>query len=481
MTPARRTRLAWLHRWAGLVTGWLAFAIFLTGSLALFDTELTRWMQPETATVPYGAQLTPYAMARAQQILLASNQVGDAASFLLLPEPRDPTLRILHYDGRNFVGPVLDPRSGALIPARQTEGGTFFFNFHYTLYLPDPWGQRVVACVAFAFAALVLSGVLLHLKRLVPDYFTLRLQASLPRSLLDLHVLMGSAMLPFHIMITWSGLVLTAENALPLIQSRHAAYTQDAPALPPTPQWAPRASLSLMLQQAKTHMGFMPTYVLFDGDQTTFSGIVKNSLNAHDLSVVFDSQTGAFVSEAATPTNLENAFNILNGLHLARSMGPLLRWLWFSGGLASATMVASGLVYYTVRQKKQERVAFNLAQRLNVALIGGLVMSCLSLLAFNRLIPVWWQARAVWEVGGFLSIWASSLILSLLCAPYKSWQIITWATAITGLAIPVLDIFLLPAAIWQTGLHITVNSLCGLTGLFAMALWGLRPAQNSHG
>lgn len=480
MTPARRTRIAWLHRWAGLVTGWAAFAIFLTGSLALFDTELTRWMQPETATVPYGAQLTPYAMARAQQILLASNQAGDAASFLLLPDPRDPTLRILHYDGHNFVGPVLDPRSGALIPARQTEGGAFFFNFHYTLYLPDPWGQRVVACVAFAFAALVLSGVLLHLKRLVPDYFTLRLQASLPRSLLDLHVLMGSAMLPFHVMITWSGLVLTAENALPLIQSDHAAYMQDAPTTPAASLWAPHASLSLMLQEAETYMGLIPSYVLFDGGQTTFSGIVKNSLNANDLSVVFDSQTGAFVSRSVAPSSLENAFYILNGLHLARSMGPLLRWLWFCGGLASAAMVASGLVYYTVRQKKQGQATFNLAQRLNVVLIGGLIMSCLSFLALNRLIPAWWQDRAAWEIGGFLGIWACSLILSLLCTPSKSWRIITWATAITGLAIPLLDIFLLPPAIWRTALHMTVNGLCGLTGFFAVALRGLLAAQNSH-
>ena len=36
-----------LHTWAGLVLGWVLFAIFLTGTLAVFDKELNWWMQPE--------------------------------------------------------------------------------------------------------------------------------------------------------------------------------------------------------------------------------------------------------------------------------------------------------------------------------------------------------------------------------------------------------------------------------------------------
>lgn len=153
MTPARRSRLAWLHRWAGLVSGWAAFAIFLTGTLALFDTELTRWMQPETAIILDKTSLTPTAIEHAQQILRDDERAGAPPSFLLLPDARDPTLRVLHYDGHSFVGPVLAPHTGRPIPVRQTEGGNFFFNFHYTLHLPNPWGERLVAMIAFAFAA----------------------------------------------------------------------------------------------------------------------------------------------------------------------------------------------------------------------------------------------------------------------------------------------------------------------------------------
>ncbi|MGG6428367.1 PepSY-associated TM helix domain-containing protein [Acetobacter ghanensis] len=480
MTPERRARLAWLHRWVGLVSGWIAFAIFLTGTLSLFDTELTRWMQPETETVPYGTQLSLPAVDRTQQILRDSNQAGAPPSFLLLPDARDPTLRILHYDGHNFVGPILDPRTGEKIPARQTEGGNFFFNFHYTLRIPSPWGARLVACVAFAFSAMVLSGVLLHLKRLMPDYFTLRLKASLPRCLLDLHVLTGSAMLPFHVIITWTGLILTAENALPVIQLGHEVPVQEASTTPVAPQWAPEASLALMLQNAHAQLGASASYVLFDAGKATFYAIRHNSLSANDTSVTFNSQTGRLLNTAPPATYAEEAFFIMDGLHIARSMGPLLRWLWFGGGLASTLMIASGLVYYTARQKKQTSASFQLARRLNLAVMGGLVCSCLSLFILNRLIPTMWCTRNTLEVIGFFSIWACIFFLSMTLSPNKNRTVVCWTIGLAGMAVPVIDWIMVPASAWVTSLHFTVNSLCIVTGLASITSLYFIPSKNSH-
>ena len=477
MNIERRARLAWLHRWAGLVTGWAAFAIFLTGTLSLFDTELTRWMQPEVSVVPSNAPLTPSALEHAQQILRASDRSGESPSFLLLPEDRNPTLRIQHYNGHSFVGQTLDPRTGQIIAARQTEGGNFFFNFHYTLRLPTPWGERLVACITFAFTALVLSGVLLHLKRLVPDYFTLRLKASLPRSILDIHVLTGSAMLPFLVMITWSGLVLMAENALPVLQF---TSTPEEVATQTPEHWAPQSALAPMLEQAHTLLEQPPSYVLFNEGRTTVSSIGQNTLNANDQSVEFDNQTGQFLSKTREASQIENAFYVLNGLHLARSMGLLLRWLWFLGGLASTVMIASGLIYYTARQKKQVTDSFHLAQRLNIALLGGLVAACLSFFAFNRLIPVLYAQRPTLEVAGFWAVWIVCFLLALALPIGKSWKIIALTIGITGLALPAIDALTVPLAAWVTLLHMTVNSLFMLTGLAAIGSLCIRPPLRRH-
>ena len=47
-----RQAMSWLHTWAGLVLGWLLFAIFLTGTLSFFKTELNLWMRPELHGMP---------------------------------------------------------------------------------------------------------------------------------------------------------------------------------------------------------------------------------------------------------------------------------------------------------------------------------------------------------------------------------------------------------------------------------------------
>lgn len=42
-----RQSMGLLHSWGGLIAGWIGFAIFLTGTLAVFDDEITRWASPE--------------------------------------------------------------------------------------------------------------------------------------------------------------------------------------------------------------------------------------------------------------------------------------------------------------------------------------------------------------------------------------------------------------------------------------------------
>lgn len=42
-----RQAQAWLHTWCGLWFSWLLYAVFLTGTLAVFEEPITHWMTPE--------------------------------------------------------------------------------------------------------------------------------------------------------------------------------------------------------------------------------------------------------------------------------------------------------------------------------------------------------------------------------------------------------------------------------------------------
>lgn len=94
MKEGFRQAMAWLHTWAGLIFGWLLFAIFLTGTLAYFKDEITHWMQPEVQAHPLDDGRS---LAVAQSYL--QQQAPTAARwFITLPTRRDPGLSVMWQD-----------------------------------------------------------------------------------------------------------------------------------------------------------------------------------------------------------------------------------------------------------------------------------------------------------------------------------------------------------------------------------------------
>ncbi len=71
--------------------------------------------------------------------------------------------------------------------------------------MPPIWGRWVVGfCAMFMFVAIV-SGVITH-KKIFKDFFTFRPKKG-QRSWLDAHNAVGVLALPYHVMITYTGLV----------------------------------------------------------------------------------------------------------------------------------------------------------------------------------------------------------------------------------------------------------------------------------
>lgn len=459
MIPARRARLSWLHRWAGLVCGWLSFVIFVNGTLCLFDTEITRWMQPETAAVPR-VPASDAALEAARRMLLADEKAGRPQSFLLLPSARDPALRVEHFEGHSFQGPVLDPRDGRIIPARRTEGGALFFDLHESLRLPAPWGERVVAVVTFVFALLLVSGVLLHLRRLIPDYFTLRLRASSARFLLDLHVLTGTAVLPFHLMIAYTGLLLLDQNALPLLPAHEpapaavSAVTNGETGAPP--HWAPAAPLGPMLRAVRARGAGEPRYILFPPGSSVIYGARENVLSM-EAPVTFDSATGQERPAAPSFGGLAVLGGEVEGLHLARSFSTGMRWLWFAGGAAASVLIASGMIFYAARSPG------SLVARLNAGVMGGLVAAAIGYLWANRLIPASWPGRSGGEIGAFFLVWG----LCLLPAASGRRRVPPGIVALLGLGLPLLDLATGPG---PHGVFLAVDLTGAAAGLFALRM-----------
>jgi len=199
--------MSWLHTWSGLLLGWVLFAIFLTGTLAVFDKEIDNWMRPET---PAHSVDQRQALGTALSYLRRAH-AAESSWNIGLPTERSPQLSVSVGEqrrggGGGGAGVRLNPQTGEAYQARETAGGGFFFRFHYTLHMPRSPGIWAVGLAALAMLVALISGIVIH-KKFFKDFFTFR-PAKGQRSWLDAHNASALLLLPFHLMITYTGLVI---------------------------------------------------------------------------------------------------------------------------------------------------------------------------------------------------------------------------------------------------------------------------------
>ncbi|MCJ2131211.1 PepSY-associated TM helix domain-containing protein, partial [Methylobacterium sp. E-045] len=227
MKNGLRQSMAWLHAWSGLVVGWVLFAVFVTGTASYYRTDITAWMQPELRRESAETALD---LPRAAEIGIAHLQahaVGARSWFIGLPQPDRPIID-LFWRTKPGAPPdmvQLDGRTGEPASFRKTRGGDFLYRFHFELHMPPLWGRWIVGICAMIMLVALISGIITH-RRIFADFFTLRRDKSAQRGWLDAHNVTGVLALPYHLMITYTGIVTLAMMYMPWGVT--AAYRGDA-------------------------------------------------------------------------------------------------------------------------------------------------------------------------------------------------------------------------------------------------------------
>lgn len=473
MRETLRTRLGWLHGWLGYVAGLVLTCVFATGSVAVFDTEITRWMQPE---VLWATPAPPTAIALdAAARMVACEKAHGMLAFVVLPGRRSPTLDVLHYNGHEFVGARLDPTSGVLIPARATVGGGLFYNVHHTLYLPAQTGTVIVSIAGIALLVAIVSGIVIHIHALVPDIVMLRLSAARLRAWLDAHLLAGVLFLPFMAMMAYTGVLVKADTTLP--GPPYVAQLRASPSRTPV-QANIYPPLGPLLAQARASLpGQEPGFILFASDGVhIFAGDASSAFLTRDHADFSLPDGRALpVNTAATP--IARTMQLMHGLHYARFAPLELRWLYFLSGLCATTVMASGLVLFVMKRCRHagHRRAHRLADGLNIAVIVGLPAAMLGLLWGNRLVPAHLNGREDWEIGIFFTVWGLCALHALFHAlrgqAHLAWRAQLGLAGLLGGSLTILDLLCCPAAFRALpGLHLAVDGMAlwaGVTAIYA--------------
>lgn len=461
MKTGFRQSMAWLHTWSGLLVGWVLFAVFLTGTAAYLRPEISLWMRPELDLARSSPAAAPMLMARMAQLAPHSTQW-----IITLPTARDPVARVVWREPqagnrRGIRDALLDPETGRELTVRATRGGEFFYRFHFDLHYMSPILARwiVSACAMFMLVAII-SGIITH-RRIFADFFTFR-PGKAQRSWLDGHAVAAVLALPYHLVITYSGLVTLMLMTMPwgtdlAYGGNRAALNAEifgtTPPARPAGQPAPLVDIGPLLEEAGRHWqgGSAGRITVHNpGDAKATIQLLRHDMERISFTpqtLLFDGTTGALLSAsgAATPPAAETR-GVIYGLHVGRFADPLLRALFLLSGLAGTVMVATGCVLWAVRSRQQAarrgKVGFgvHLVEHLNVAAIAGLPVAMGSFFWANRLLPVAMADRAAWEIHLFFLAWGLCLLHPLLRRGRQAWTDQFTLAAVLFLLLPVLNL-----------------------------------------
>jgi uncharacterized iron-regulated membrane protein len=468
MKEGFRQSMAWLHTWSGLLVGWVLFMVFAAGTASYYRDAITLWMKPELHLATPGA--VPQAVAAGHALQALQQRAPNSPRwFISLPGEREPTVRAgwtpPRGEGkgrRRFSSMLLDPATGQEISApRETRGGDFFYRLHFDLhYMPAIWGRWIVGVCAMFMLVAILSGIVTH-RRIFKDFFTFRPNKG-QRSWLDFHNVSAVLALPYHLMITYTGLVTLMFMYMPwgvnaVYPDREAMFfaelfkgtSADAKAAGVPASLAP---LAPMLAQASAAWDGAPAgriVIGFPNDANASVSITRQEGRAisSDLpTLTFDGVSGRMLSVPdETSGAAAQTRGVMYGLHIGRFADPLVRALFFLSGLAGSVMVATGLLLWAVKERpkhlKAGRIGFGLrlVDGLNIAAIAGLPLAMAAFFWANRLLPVGIVERPAVEIKCFFIAWAITALAALACPVRWMWRLQLLLAGLLLALLPVLN------------------------------------------
>jgi uncharacterized iron-regulated membrane protein len=350
-----RRALFQIHLWSGLFLSAYVIVIALTGSLLVFENELTHTTLPahlsaydpaHTATVP----TVMAAFARAYP----TAHVTDIDT----PWPTIPayTLVAVTNTGHHFTL-IADPTTGALHPQPRT-WVQIVHDLHAFLLLNPDYGEQVNALGAAILLLLCLTGILLWWQGLArwTRALTINFRTNWRRINFDLHHALGFWTL--FIVFWWSisGIyfgfykqVVTAVNAVSPVEGMHA------PSLPAnTPTGLHRASLQQILDAAQTASPHGRLFSLSDPSLLTTTAYAQMDLRApadfsHRDILAISTVNAQVLTDwhyGANHTLGDWFLWSQHPLHFGTLWGLPIKILWFLLGLSLAALSLTGVLMY---------------------------------------------------------------------------------------------------------------------------------------
>lgn len=458
------------HAWVGLIISTILFIIFFAGSLSLFLPDINAWEKnPHFTTGTYNNDF-PLDKTIAQ--VSKDFNVHTHGYFILsMPSKEQPIANLyfeeeLPEDKHLDKHLLLSPDGKLLGDGEAFDWGNFLYQLHYNLHIPTV-GLYFVGIVTLFFFVALLSGVVIHWRKILNKFFQYRKDGKKDK-LLDAHNLIGVMGLPFHIMYAFSGLVF---NLLIIYQISYAVvlYGGDESKLfaaagvvdvhlDETKIQVPVVGLDELFVKAKASLGEVKlNRVSIDhfGDESasvTFVGMDHSQFSTKkEVTYHIASGRELYLTKNNYDNDLRGGLSVISSLHFGDFAGYSLRILFFILGIGTCYIILTGNLMWlqkktNLRAEKQNKIGLRLVYAMTTGGFIGTIFATAVGFICARIIAIDYVGRS--DLIGY--IFFGCLFIAILVSLSLSFQlqaqkrfaaIFLKITAILLVMTPVLDWF----------------------------------------
>lgn len=499
------------HTISGIIISLILYVIFFAGSFAFFKSEISNWQHN-----------TPDAVIQKDQIDM--NRVRDSMSQGMDLYGRDLYITLNERTRRMIVSATaskdttvkgnggffyMDAATFTKNDYRESyDLGEFLYRLHFLAPLNVvggrgfPFGYYVAGLVAFLFLFAIITGTLVHWKKIVSNFYVFRPWEKLKTLWTDLHTALGVITLPFLFVFAVTGAYYLI--SFPLVSQPVAAYqyggstdslfksTNTATAhYPFAHQRLSKApDLNAYYQNAQQKMSATKVRNIIVnnyGDQSmriTVNGANQRKNFTGTASVVYNGATGEvekFIPLDGPSSYTKAVDNLMFTLHFGNFGGNIVRILYFLLGLAGCIVIISGVMIWLVARKKkhipEKKRRFN-EWLANIYLSASISMYPVTAAAFIavKLNPEGGQG---FIYSFYFWVWlAVTALLVIRKNNYKTTRDCLLLGSLLGLAVPIINGWVTGNWIWVSWAHgyfdlLLIDLLWAVMSVTTLVTWVL--------
>jgi hypothetical protein len=162
--------------------------------------------------------------------------------------------------------------------------------------------------------------------------------------------------------------------------------------------------------------------------------------------LIFNGVTGELIAQTDDElTGSKALYESLNSMHTGRFAEPLLRGLYFLGGIAGCIMIATGCIMWAKRLRErmkkntQPSWGLKLVEGLNLGTLMGLPLATSAFFLANRLLSKQVAERADKEILAFFLTWLCVFIIAFVKRDKLQWCVMAAINSIACFSVPVVN------------------------------------------